>query len=325
MKNQNSLISIIVPVFNVEEYLPKCINSIEQQSYANIEILLVDDGSNDNSSNICDKAARGDRRIRVFHKQNGGLSDARNFGLAQAKGDFAVFVDSDDYLGENHIENLANALTSTDADIAVTGCTRVGVKEKVFATSKKPTISLIDGKEAILTSIVSGGKFESHAWGKIYPRRYFEYLNYPIGKKFEDQYVTYKIFANAQRIAYTDSNDYYYLTNRPGSISNSSAIGLLDHYEAYCQMETYIKDKIPSISEQISAKRYESIAAVYLSFARENNEDMCKTMQEKMRKEQSKALTAKYLGFNFKLFYLLSSTSEKIMFNAAKALSRMHR
>ncbi len=322
MNNQKPLISVIVPIFNVDDYLPKCIDSIGRQSYTNIEIILVDDGSEDASPRICDEAALADKRIHVFHKPNGGLSDARNFGLAKAHGDFAVYVDSDDFLGEKHIENLFNAMSSTNADIAVTGCTRISVTSQRPIETKNPTTRIIDSKEAILSSIVSGGKFESHAWGKIYPRKYFEYLHYPVGKKFEDQYVTYKIFANAKRIAYTNSNDYYYLTDRPGSISNSSATGLLDHYEAYCQMESYIKERIPSITRQISAKRYESIAAVYLSFAQEGNAEMCKTMRAKMREERSNALASEYLGISFKLFYLLSATNEKFMFKAARALSK---
>lgn len=321
MKDQNSLISIIVPVFNVESYLLKCIDSIKRQSYTHIEIILVDDGSEDASSIICDEQAEQDSRIRVFHKSNGGLSDARNFGLGKARGDFAVFVDSDDYLGERHIENLFDALMSTKADISVTGCTRVNINENNVDKTKAPTTHILNSKDAILSSIISGGKFESHAWGKLYSRKFFKYLNYPVGKKFEDQYVTYKVFANAKRIAYTNSNDYYYLVNRPGSISNCSAIGLLDHYEAYCQMEAYIRNKLPSVTEQIVAKRYECMAAIYFAFAKERNYKMCSSMQEEMRRERHHAILSKHLNVSFKFFFLLSGTSHSFMFNTAKILS----
>ena len=119
------LVSVIIPVYNVEAYLERCVRSVLDQSYSHLEILLIDDGSTDNSSSLCDSLALTDSRIIVFHKENGGLSSARNMGLEAANGDYLVYVDSDDLIGSEHIFNLLSAAVGLKADMAITGCTHI--------------------------------------------------------------------------------------------------------------------------------------------------------------------------------------------------------
>ena len=152
------MVSVIVPVYNVEKYLPRCIDSIVLQSYTDIEILLIDDGSTDNSGKICDEYAVRDSRIRVFHKNNGGVSSARNLGLQKALGDYVCFVDSDDYIHPRYIEILINAIRENNADIAISG----------FLGTNDSTMSFVEIEEPIQISAVSYIDFKVYSIGIPY-------------------------------------------------------------------------------------------------------------------------------------------------------------
>lgn len=205
----NDLITVVVPVYNVEKYLGKCLNSLINQTYKNIEIILIDDGSTDNSGKICDQYKKKDSRIRVIHKQNGGLSDARNQGIEVAKGKYITFVDSDDYVELDYIEYLYNLIKKHNVNISF-------CKYIVHYEKKKKNIK-IDSKERrctkidALMEILYAKDFEVSACGKMYLLKHFENVRYPKGKLFEDNDTTYKLIDQNEFVALGFASKYHYI------------------------------------------------------------------------------------------------------------------
>lgn len=228
MKN-NPLISIIVPVYNIERYIGKCLASLIGQTYENIEIVVIDDGSTDGSGRICDEIAVKDKRIKVFHKKNGGLSDARNYGIKQAKGEIIALVDGDDFVKKKYIEVMVSAMRRGSADVVVCGYNDVRLADKVMS-GKKATIGLLVKQENV--DIV--------AWNKLYRKALFVDNNiwYPLGKKHEDALTTYKVYAEAEKVIYVDDVLYDYV-EREGSIMNRA-----DEYERLKMREMAAREAI---------------------------------------------------------------------------------
>lgn len=212
----NDLISVIVPVYKVEDYLEKCITSIINQTYKNLEIILVDDGSPDKCGEICDKFAKKDKRIIVLHKKNGGLSDARNKGLEKATGKYVSFIDSDDFISSDYFEYLYKILNENDADMSVILPYKFSTYESIKTDEKKEKIEIYNSKEALITMLYQK-KFDNAAWGKLYKKEIIENIEFPVGKLYEDIGTTYKYILNSNKIVYSDRKIYYYL-QRPDSI-----------------------------------------------------------------------------------------------------------
>lgn len=213
------LVSIIVPCYNVEQYLSKCIDSILNQTYHNLEVWLVDDGSPDRCGEVCDEYAKTDSRINVIHKKNGGLSDARNVALDVARGEYIVFVDSDDYIAPNHIRGLYELLVKYQVDIAVN-------PPCVFVQGNMPhpcgddKIYIFSGHEA-LQNMFYQKQIETSAWGKMYKRELFEGIRYPYGLYFEDNPTTYKLLLKSKRVVFQNCQSYFYLI-RSNSIEGAT-------------------------------------------------------------------------------------------------------
>lgn len=218
MGNNNCLISIIVPIYNVEKYLNKCIESILHQTYENFELILVDDGSPDSCGKICDDYANCDRRIKVIHKKNGGLSDARNAGIEIAKGEYIGFVDSDDYISPDMYKILLEDCLRNQADIAMCGryvvseSYKILKQEFVVDSPKKYNSEIAIGKLLLWDSC------DSAAWDKLYKKSLFDGIRYPIGVMSEDYDVTCRLFAKANQIIHVGKALYYYV-QRNGSIT----------------------------------------------------------------------------------------------------------
>ena len=217
-------ISIIVPVYNVERYLEKCINSILDQTFKNFEVLIIDDGSNDNSGLICDKFAESDSRIKIFHRQNEGIAKVRSFGLKQAKGKYICFVDSDDYIFESYLGCLYYAITNTNAKIAA--CKHINFENgDIEPCSNNPVeITHLHVKhDAIDEYIADIDNTETYVcvWNKIYEKGLWENIDFPSNKIYEDMYVWYQILDKAKDVAFID-NVLYARRLRAGSITHSS-------------------------------------------------------------------------------------------------------
>lgn len=208
------LISVIVPCYNVEEYLPKCIESILSQTYKNLEILLVDDGSPDNSGRMCDEYASRDSRIRVIHKENGGLSDARNVALDVMKGEYVTFIDSDDYVAEDYVEILYRLIAEYGTQISV-------VWLQTFADGTVPPVChepvsehILYGWEA-LEGMFYQRTFDTAAWAKMYHCSLFsDGIRYPEGWLYEDLPTTYRLMMKCNRIAFSNCRSYFYRIRR---------------------------------------------------------------------------------------------------------------
>ena len=229
---KRELISVIVPVYNVEKYLSDCIQSILEQSYDSFEVLLVDDGSTDKSGMICESFQKQDSRIRVFHKMNGGLSDARNYGLKHAIGKYVTFVDSDDYLSSYCLEYMYNAMQNYHLDIVQGLFTR---DETRLGKGQMNEITVFNSPEETLNNYLNYHLLEGHACNKLYISELFDDIRYPVGKIQEDAWTTYKVFAQSNRVGVVDYYSYYYrynnmsIMNREFDIRRFEIINLPDH------------------------------------------------------------------------------------------------
>lgn len=231
----NPLISIIIPVYNVEKYLAKCVESVINQTYKKIQIILIDDGSTDNSGKICDDFKLKDNRIEVIHKKNGGLSDARNAGLKIVKGDYIGFIDSDDYIEKDMYETLLCLLIENNADISIVSFFEYenGMFTKMEYTNELIKMNSLDGIKHILMD----KKIPNYAWNKLFKKNIFNDIIFPVGRKFEDISITYKLFENANNIVFKDVAKYYYI-RRDDSITKTKNY---DNYKDYVDilMERY--------------------------------------------------------------------------------------
>lgn len=218
----NKLVSVVVPVYNVKDYLRCCLNSIIQQTYSNIELILVDDGSTDGSEMICDEYSKLDSRIKCIHQENQGLSAARNIGIENAEGEYIAFVDSDDYISPLYVETLLEHIITNDADISI--CSKLDVYDDSAVDSNvndSIDSQVFSNKECIIASY-SGTEYKginAVAWGKLYKTSLFidNAIRFPIGKLNEDIYTTYKLYYYSNKIVYLDRPMYFY-RKRSGSI-----------------------------------------------------------------------------------------------------------
>lgn len=212
------MISIIVPVYNVKKYLLESVNSILNQTYDDLEIILVDDGSTDESGIICDNIAKRDMRVKVIHKENGGLSDARNVGISIAKGSYIGFVDSDDWIDVDMYETMLKRIEQTNADICVCGYYR----EFVGLTTKNyPSDNITYDYTEAITTLFRGKEFQDHAWSKLYKAELFKTIRFPVGLIYEDIRTTYRLFGECHKIC-TVSKPLYHYRQRKSSIVRSS-------------------------------------------------------------------------------------------------------
>ena len=260
------LVSIVVPVYNVMQYLDACMESILNQSYHRIEVILVDDGSTDGSGQKCDYYSRIDSRVIVMHKENGGLSDARNKGIALAKGDYIMFVDSDDIVSLNIVDYLLGLCEQYSADISICDPVHCYITENInFEDERK--ITVFNAHDAIVEMLYQKS-FLVAAWGKLFRRTYFDDVLFPYGMLFEDSAIMYKIFNKANVIVYGDAKLYGYM-HREGSITTSKfSIRDCDIIKICQQITEDMSNE--SASLQAAVKSYYTAAAfrVYLNAPR---------------------------------------------------------
>ncbi len=263
--NRESLISVIVPVYNVAAFLPRCVDSILAQSYKNLEVILVDDGATDESGALCDAYAAKDPRITVVHKENGGLSSARNAGLDIARGEYIAFVDSDDWIEEEMYGHMLTLAKKHDAKLVCAG--RYDVSEK---TGEK-TLGLCPKEEACVSAEELVGKIfrwdgcDSSACDKLYHRSLLESFRYPEGKVCEDVPVTYKIVLEAGKAVLCPEPFYNYF-HRSGSISKQKAITEKTfHFSQHtAAIYPYIRENHPAIEPQAAYLRVRSLSHILL-------------------------------------------------------------
>lgn len=213
----NSLVSIIIPVYKVEDLLERCVNSILTQTYKNIEIILVDDGSPDRCGELCNQYALKDERVKVVHKKNGGLSDARNAGIKIANGEFITFIDSDDWVSEDYVRVLHDLLISRGADISVCNFIRTSTETTIERSEKQDVIHEFSNIQTLENLCGSFYQQLTVSWGKLYRISLFENIEFPVGKVHEDEFTTYKLLFKANKVVVTSRALLYYW-QRPDSI-----------------------------------------------------------------------------------------------------------
>ena len=246
MSQEKALISLIIPVYKVEKYLEKCIQSVINQTYENLQIILVDDGSPDNCGKICDEYAKKDHRIEVIHKSNGGLSDARNKGLEIAKGEYIGFVDSDDYIEADMYEVLYNLLKQYNADVSI--CNFYTVSQgKISIKNADNGINEYNRIE-ILKEILLDKNIQSYAWNKLYKKELFDEIKYPIGKKYEDIGTTFYLLEKCNKVVVTGKSEYYYINRQDSIVNNVTESTITDYIELIMQRYDYIEKNIKELS-----------------------------------------------------------------------------
>lgn len=235
---EENMISVIVSIYNVGNYVEKSVQSISNQTYDNLEIILVDDGSTDNSGTICEELAKIDKRIQVIHKENGGLSSARNAGIKAATGEYIAFVDGDDWIDETMYEDLLRAIQTFDTDIAICNYKAVG-KEHTIDTSTDD-ITVFEGRETLKVFVEEDENYQiqNAAWNKLYKRSLMGDLRFPEGKLFEDIVYTTKLLAGSKRAVYLNKAYYNYIFDRSDSIMNSKKV------------ERLLTDQVPAYQEK---------------------------------------------------------------------------
>lgn len=269
----NFKISIIVPVYKVEKYLNKCIDSILNQSYKNIEVILVDDGSPDNCGKICDEYLLKDNRIRVIHKENGGLSSARNAGLDIATGDYIGFVDSDDWIEPKMYETLIENVIKYNAQISVGGVVDL-LEEGNKYTSIKSTfdgnikIQCLNKEDAMKKFFLGSWS----AWDKIYKREVHEKIRFPEGEINEDEAIAMQILDNCEKIVYTNEVFYNYIKRSDSITTSEFSEKKLDWYKNCKRNLEFIKENYSSLNEYAEVRFCNSIMWSLRCIAIENKD-----------------------------------------------------
>lgn len=247
------MISVIVPIYKVEECLCRCVDSLLIQTISDFELILVDDGSPDRCGEICDEYAKRDSRIVVIHKENGGLSDARNAGLAVARGEYIAFVDSDDWVAPDYLDKLYTTLRGTGADICE--CEVFRTEGEACEETESGDVQIYDTVSA-LAQLIEDGAFRQHVWNKLYRRETVGDIFFPKGKTNEDEFWTYRIFGRANRVVKIGNVLYNYF-QRPGSIMGSGySLKRLDALEAKAQRRRYLEEFYPELSGKAKVNLY---------------------------------------------------------------------
>ncbi|MGX7150924.1 glycosyltransferase family 2 protein [Enterococcus ureasiticus] len=264
------LVSIIVPVYNLEKYIDKCVDSLVNQTYKHIEIILIDDGSSDASNSKLKQWALSDRRIAVYGQNNGGMGSARNIGLKNANGEYITFVDGDDYVSDTYVYNLYQGI-QMGADISM--LKRQLVDEDGIIIGRKitssPKIELLTGKQTMEAILYQNP--DTEVWGKMFPKEYFSEVKFPVGKYYEDMAIMYKLIEKSSKVSYMDSVDYFYVQHKNSIINKSFSRNKMDIVEIGEDLSTYIQTKYPDLEIAVSNRLFAAYSNVWLQIPSNNN------------------------------------------------------
>ena len=292
MKAKEALISIVVPVYKVEKYLKKCVDSILNQSYTDIEVILVDDGSPDDCGKICDEYTEKDKRVKVIHKENGGLSDARNIGLENASGDYILFIDSDDWIHEDMVDILYRNLKANDTDMSMCMFKYVfeESEEEVFDECHCTEQVEVLSSEDILRRYYSEDRVPYVvAWNKLYKKDLFKEIRYPKGKIHEDEFTSYRLIHQSDKIAVIYSALYYYL-QRAGSITGGDIKAKhWDIWQAYSESKAYYRSyNQHEFINLVREKEFKEIINMYSQLYLMKNDIECQKKKKILKKRYQK-------------------------------------
>lgn len=296
-------LSVIVPIYKVEQYLARCVDSILNQTYRNIEVILVDDGSPDRCGEVCDEYAKKDKRVKVVHKKNGGLSSARNVGFDVSTGDYIAFVDSDDYIAKNMYSEMIDALESNELDII--SCNAFIAKgERIIGTLGEGKITVYTREEILKKSLCD---YDNTAWNKVYRRKAIGTIRFPEGRLFEDTASAYLFFNNCSKAGHMDKAFYYYYRN-PNSITQTAfkTKPRMDFVLGYIErLDFAINNKIaciPQCKSLLMKAALSCLTAVYVSERDDYNKKVYSELKELILKYREDKDAYCELNAKYKIF-----------------------
>jgi len=319
------LISVIVPVFKVEKYIRKCLDSIVTQTYPDIEIILIDDGSPDTCGEICEEYAKSDHRIKVYHKENGGLSDARNHGIERASGEYFTFVDSDDYLDNDYVEYLKSLIDSSNCKMSI-------CQHRTLYDSGKVRDHSHNGIEVMRTRdclerMLYHDVIDTSAWAKLYHRSLFDTVKYPKGKIFEDIGTTYRMMVQCEKIAVGYEAKYNYVFHNNSIVNgsfNEKKFDMLDMTDSMAEdvvkifpdlsaavLRRRVYARFSTLNQMLNTNNYETERKKIIGFIKGNFKEIL--TNEKAPKRDKVALIL--LGISYKLYRLCWLQYQKRLMN----------
>ncbi len=292
-------VSVIIPVYRVENYLDKCIQSVVDQTYKKLEIILVDDGSPDSCGAICDAWAEVDHRIKIIHQKNKGLAAARNSGLDVASGYYIMFIDSDDYISLDMITKLHSQLINDQAEIAISGYKRVDEKGRFMSNGESIETGIVD-KRTVMKYLIDERLVYSVVWNKLYKHSLWLNVRFPVGKWYEDTYIMHTICFQSKVITQVSDYLYYYRIRKESITTQHSSISTLDNFEGfYNRIKFYEKNNLNDI---LAENKNEFLS----KFLRIRKEIHINTKEERDKYRQVKKMVlyiAENNGKNINVFY----------------------
>lgn len=298
-------ISVIVPVYNIEGYIERCLKSIQKQTYPRFEVIIIDDDSTDNSLLLCQKFAKKYRNFRVISQKNQGLSAARNAGIKQATGDFLAFVDGDDEILPNFLADLMTAAETTGAEIAICGFFEVYPKNtRIVKTKSRQSMTVKTGREAVKDLLIFQKNIEIMTWNKLYKKELFHKVRFPVGKICEDNLTTYKLLARAKKVVYLDLALYRYFRRNNSITKQTNQLVFCERREEAA--EAAVRFFQNSGEAEAEAAKYSLLLAYfkYLDFALSGRieKKYFKIYQQKILERRTEFLQLKCLDKKRKLY-----------------------
>lgn len=258
----NPKISVVVPVYNVEKYFDNCVESLVNQTYSDLEIILVDDGSSDGCPQMCDEWAEKDTRIKVIHKTNGGLSDARNAGMKIATGKYISFIDSDDYIALDFFDTLLSVMEKENSDIVECSVVKFYEDGRFEEYSDDLAVTTFE-TESALSGLISENPFHQHVWNKLYKAQLVKDIPYAVGKLNEDEFWTYQVFGRAKKVSKINKTMYYYFQRSSSIMGESYNIRRIDALEGKSNRQKYIEKNYSNLAVQAKIDFYGSCMFAY--------------------------------------------------------------
>ena len=283
MKEKEPLVSVIVPVYNVEKYLRRCLESVINQTYKKLEIILVDDGSTDRSGEICDEYAKKDKRIKVIHKENGGLSSARNVGADVARGEFACYVDSDDKITKDYVSYLLGLIKEYNTDVAIATYSIV-TKSNRYIGNEKETERLKLSEEDALRALLLENLFTVSANAKMYSKKLYKSIRYPVDKLCEDNGTTYKFIMKNHGAAVGNKSVYYYYKNDESIMMGKFTLKKIDLIDLVDEMCRDIVYKFANLKPYTDRRKVIARFSILRQICSGSMNDETRMIAKKMRK-----------------------------------------
>lgn len=308
MRVEKEKISIIIPVYKVEKYLPKCLDSVLQQTYKNLEIILVDDGSPDRCGEICDEYGKMDARIKVIHKKNEGVARARNDGIEVATGNYISFIDSDDWISSRAYEWMYRCMKKEKADCVIGGCVTVQDQNRKLKFPKNTFSYQVECKEPeeIVKKLLLNG---SAMWNRLFRREIFQTVRFPENRINDDEVAVLHAYALCDKIVLLNRPTYFYRIRRNSITTSSFSIRNIDYYYNSLENERFVQETFPQLISYAEFKVIKSLLYCYVNLKKlptsEKNKQIEQELKSEIQKKRKAALKNPHLGILYKILTCL--------------------